>query len=174
MGALSDSRRSHKSEYARDDAGNATFSRKREQDSIYGKSVLDAREERLHTMRTLLIAAALLLPIVCAHGQTVEQKAATKTLARKAQAQCDAETPRVARTLTAVVKETRVYAVFYSPKFSKCLAAVYLPIDKNLVAASLLNLDTAGGAQHIVWENLFPKAFDAISALDFQIDKLSK
>ena len=125
-------------------------------------------------MRTLLIAAALLLPHVCAHGQTVRQKAATKTLARKAQAQCDAETPKVARTLTALVKETRVYAVFYSPKFSKCIAAVYLPIDKYLIAASLINLDPAAGTQHIVWEDLFPKPFDAISALDLQIDKLSK
>jgi hypothetical protein len=42
------------------------------------------------------------------------------------------------------------------------------------VAASLVNLDTAGGTQHIVWENLFAKAFDAISELDRQIDKYSK
>jgi hypothetical protein len=125
-------------------------------------------------MRTLLIAATLLLPNVCAHGQTVQQKAATKTLARKAQAQCDAQTPKVARTLTALIKETRVYAVFYSPKFSKCIAAVYLPIDKYLIAASLINLDPAAGTQHIVWEDLFPKPFDAISALDLQIEKLSK
>jgi hypothetical protein len=125
-------------------------------------------------MRTLLITAALLLPNVCAHGQTVQQKAATKTLARKAQAQCDAQTPKVARTLTALVKETRVYAVFYSPRFSKCIAAVYLPIDKYLIAASLINLDPAAGTQHIVWEDLFPKPFDAISALDLQIEKLSK
>jgi hypothetical protein len=125
-------------------------------------------------MRTLLITAALLLPNVCARGQTVQQKAAQKTLARKAQAQCDAETPKVARTLTALVKETRVYAVFYSPKFSKCIAAVYLPIDKYLIAASLINLDPAAGTQHIVWEDLFPKPFDAISALDLQIDKLNK
>lgn len=125
-------------------------------------------------MRTLLIAAALLLPNVCAQGQTVQQKAATKTLARKAQAQCDAQTPKVARTLTALMKETRVYAVFYSPKFSKCIAAVYLPIDKYLIAASLINLDPAAGTQHIVWEDLFPKPFDAISALDLQIEKLSK
>ena len=76
--------------------------------------------------------------------------------------------------LTALVKETRVYAVFYSPKFSKCIAAVYLPIDKYLIAASLINLDPAAGTQHIVWEDLFPKPFDAISALDLQIDKLSK
>lgn len=125
-------------------------------------------------MRTLLITAALLLPNVCAHGQTVQQKAATKTLARKAQAQCDAQTPKVARTLTALVKETRVYAVFYSPRFSKCIAAVYLPIDKYLIAASLLNLDPTAGTQHILWEDLFPKPFDAISALDLQIEKLSK
>jgi hypothetical protein len=125
-------------------------------------------------MRTLLITAALLLPNVCAHGQTVQQKAATKTLARKAQAQCDAQTPKVARTLTALVKETRVYAVFYSPRFSKCIAAVYLPIDKYLIAASLINLDPAAGTQHIVWEDLFSKPFDAISALDLQIEKLSK
>jgi hypothetical protein len=138
------------------------------------KSALDAWQERFHTMRTLLIAAALLLPNVCAQGQTVQQKAATKTLARKAQAQCDAQTPKVARTLTALMKETRVYAVFYSPKFSKCIAAVYLPIDKYLIAASLINLDPAAGTQHIVWEDLFPKPFDAISALDLQIEKLSK
>jgi hypothetical protein len=125
-------------------------------------------------MRTLLITAALLLPNVCAHGQTVQQKAAQKTLARKAQAQCDAETPKVTRTLTALVKQARVYSVFYSPKFSKCIAAVYLPIDKYLIAASLLNLDPAAGTQHIVWEDLFPKPFDAIAALDLQIDKLSK
>jgi len=125
-------------------------------------------------MRTLLITAALLLPHVCAHGQTVQQKAATKTLARKAQAQCDAQTPKVVRTFTALVKETRVYAVFYSPRFSKCIAAVYLPIDKYLIAASIINLDPAAGTQHILWEDLFPKPFDAISALDLQIDKLSK
>jgi hypothetical protein len=125
-------------------------------------------------MRALLITVALLLPNVCAQGQTVQQKAATKTLARKAQAQCDAQTPKVARTLTALVKGTRVYAVFYSPRFSKCIAAVYLPIDKYLIAASLINLDPAAGTQHIVWEDLFPKPFDAISALDVQIEKLSK
>jgi hypothetical protein len=134
----------------------------------------DAFQERLPTMRRLLTTVALLLSGVCAHGQTVQQKAATKTLARKGQAQCDAETPRVARTLTAAIRGTRVYAVFYSPKFSKCLAAVYLPLDRTLVAASLLNLDPAAGTQHIVWEDVFPKAFDAISALDVQIDKLSK
>jgi hypothetical protein len=125
-------------------------------------------------MRTLLLTAALLLPNVYAHGQTVRQKAATKTLARKAQAQCDAQTAKVARTLTALVKETRVYAVFYSPRYSNCIAAVYLPIDKYLIAASLLNLDPTAGTQHILWEDLFPKPFDAISALDLQIDKLSK
>jgi hypothetical protein len=35
-------------------------------------------------------------------------------------------------------------------------------------------LDPAAGTQHILWEDLFPKPFDAISALDLQIDKLSK
>ena len=49
------------------------------------------------------------------------------------------------RTFTAVVKETRVYSVFYSPKYTKCLAAVYLPINKELIAASVINLDSAGG-----------------------------
>jgi hypothetical protein len=125
-------------------------------------------------MRTPLIAAAFLLLGVCANGQSVRQKAAGKTLARKAQADCDAQTGRVARTFTAVVKETRVYSVFYSPKYTKCLAAVYLPINKDLIAASIINLDNAGGAQHIVWENLFGKPFDAISELDRQIDRLSK
>jgi hypothetical protein len=134
----------------------------------------DAFQERLHSMRTPLITAALLLFSVCANGQSVQQKAAGKTLARKAQADCDAQTARVARTFTAVVKETRVYSVFYSPKYTKCLAAVYLPISKDLIAASIINLDSAGGAQHIVWENLFGKPFDAISELDRQIDKLSK
>jgi hypothetical protein len=136
----------------------------------------DAFQERLHTMRTRLITAALLLLTVCAPGQSVsvQQKAAEKTLARKAQADCDAQTARVARTFTAVVKETRVYSVFYSPKYAKCLAAVYLPINKELTAASLVNLDSAGGTQHIVWENLFSKPFDAISELDRQIDKFSK
>jgi hypothetical protein len=123
-------------------------------------------------MRTPLIAAAFLLLGVCANGQSVQQKAAGKTLARKAQADCDAQTGRVARTFTAVVKETRVYSVFYSPKYTKCLAAVYLPINKELIAASIINLDSAGGSQHIVWENLFGKPFDAISELDRQIDKL--
>jgi hypothetical protein len=125
-------------------------------------------------MRTPLIMAAFLLLGVCANGQSVQQKAAGKTLARKAQADCDAQTGRVARTFTAVVKETRVYSVFYSPKYTKCLAAVYLPINKELIAASIINLDSTGGAQHIVWENLFGKPFDAISELDRQIDKLSK
>lgn len=125
-------------------------------------------------MRTPLITAAFLLLGVCANGQSVQQKAAGKTLARKAQADCDAQTARVARTFTAVVKETRVYSVFYSPKYTKCLAAVYLPINKELIAASIINLDSAGGAQHIVWENLFAKPFDAISELDRQIDRLGK
>jgi hypothetical protein len=109
-----------------------------------------------------------------ANGQSVQQKAAGKTLARKAQADCDAQTARIGRTFTAVIKETRVYSVFYSPRYSKCLAAVYLPINKELIAASVINLDMAGGTQHIVWENLFSKPFDAISELDRQIDKLSK
>jgi hypothetical protein len=125
-------------------------------------------------MRTPLITAAFLLLGVCANGQSVQQKAAGKTLARKAQADCDAQTARVARTFTAVVKETRVYSVFYSPKYTKCLAAVYLPINKELIAASIINLDSAGGAQHIVWENVFGKPFDAISELDRQIDRLGK
>jgi hypothetical protein len=125
-------------------------------------------------MRTPLITAAFLLLSVCANGQSVQQKAAGKTLARKAQADCDAQTGRVARTFTAVVKETRVYSVFYSPKYTKCLAAVYLPINKELIAASIINLDSTGGAQHIVWENLFGKPFDAISELDRQIDRLGK
>ena len=125
-------------------------------------------------MRTPLITAAFLLLGVCANGQSVQQKAAEKTLARKAQADCDAQTGRVARTFTAVVKETRVYSVFYSPKYTKCLAAVYLPIDKELIAASIINLDSAGGTQHIVWENLFGKPFDAIQELDRQIERLGK
>jgi hypothetical protein len=125
-------------------------------------------------MRTPLITAAFLILSVCANGQSVQQKAGQKTLARKAQTDCDAQTARVARTFTAVVKETRVYSVFYSPKYTKCLAAVYLPINKELIAASIINLDPGGGAQHIVWENLFAKPFDAISELDRQIDKLGK
>jgi hypothetical protein len=125
-------------------------------------------------MRIPLITAAFLLLGVCANGQSVQQKAAGKTLARKAQADCDAQTARVARTFTAVVKETRVYSVFYSPKYTKCLAAVYLPINKELIVASIINLDGAGGAQHIVWESLFGKPFDAISELDRQIDRLGK
>ena len=125
-------------------------------------------------MRIPLIMVAFLLLGVCANSQSVQQKAAGKTLARKAQTDCDAQTARVARTFTAVVKETRVYSVFYSPKYTKCLAAVYLPINKELIAASIINLDSAGGAQHIVWENLFGKPFDAISELDRQIDKLGK
>jgi hypothetical protein len=124
--------------------------------------------------RSPLITAAILLLVAGAHGQSVQQKAAGKTLARKAQADCDAQTARIGRTFTAVIKETRVYSVFYSPRYSKCLAAVYLPINKELIAASVINLDTAGGTQHIVWENLFSKPFDAISELDRQIDKLSK
>ena len=125
-------------------------------------------------MRTRLITAALWILSVGVYGQSVPQQAATKTLARKAQADCEAQTARVARTFTAVVRETRVYSVFYSPKYTKCLAAVYLPISKDLVAASLVNLDTAAGTQHIVWENLFAKPFDAISELDRQIDKYGK
>ena len=109
-----------------------------------------------------------------AQAPSAQQQAASKTLARKAQADCEAQTGRVARTFTAVVRETRVYSVFYSPRYTKCLAAVYLPLSKDLVAASLVNLDNAGGTQHIVWENLFGKAFDAISELDRQIDKYSK
>jgi hypothetical protein len=124
--------------------------------------------------RRPLITAAILLLVAGANGQSVQQKAAEKTLARKAQADCDAQTARIGRTFTAVIKETRVYSVFYSPRYSKCLAAVYLPINKELIAASVINLDTAGGTQHIVWENLFSKPFDAISELDRQIDKLSK
>ena len=124
--------------------------------------------------RKPLITAAILLLVAGANGQSVQQKAAGKTLARKAQADCDAQTARIGRTFTAVIKETRVYSVFYSPRYSKCLAAVYLPINKELIAASVINLDTAGGTQHIVWENLFSKPFDAISELDRQIDKLSK
>jgi hypothetical protein len=124
--------------------------------------------------RKSLITAAILLMVAGANGQSVQQKAAGKTLARKAQADCDAQTARIGRTFTAVIKETRVYSVFYSPRYSKCLAAVYLPINKELIAASVINLDTAGGTQHIVWENLFSKPFDAISELDRQIDKLSK
>jgi hypothetical protein len=124
--------------------------------------------------RRPLITAAILLLVAGANGQSVQQKAAGKTLARKAQADCDAQTARVGRTFTAVIKETRVYSVFYSPRYTKCLAAVYLPINKELIAASVINLDTAGGTQHILWENLFSKPFDAISELDRQIDKLSK
>ena len=124
--------------------------------------------------RSSLITAAILLLVAGANGQSVQQKAAGKTLARKAQADCDAQTARIGRTFTAVIKETRVYSVFYSPRYTKCLAAVYLPINKELIAASVINLDTAGGTQHIVWENLFSKPFDAISELDRQIDKLSK
>ena len=124
--------------------------------------------------RSSLITAAILLLAAGANGQSVQQKAAGKTLARKAQADCDAQTARIGRTFTAVIKETRVYSVFYSPRYSKCLAAVYLPINKELIAASVINLDTTGGTQHIVWENLFAKLFDAISELDRQIDKLSK
>jgi hypothetical protein len=135
---------------------------------------VDAFQERLYTMRKRLIPAALLLLTAGAPGQSVQQKAAEKTLARKAQADCDAQTARVARTFTAVVKETRVYSVFYSPRYAKCLAAVYLPLNKELTAASLINLDSAAGTQHIVWENLFSKPFDAISELDRQIDKFSK
>jgi hypothetical protein len=125
-------------------------------------------------MRIALITGAFLLFGICGNGQSVQQKAAEKTLARKAQADCDAQTARVARTFTAVVKETRVYSVFYSPKYPKCLAAVYLPINKDLIVASIINLDNTGGAQHVVWESMFGKPFDAISELDRQIDKLGK
>ena len=125
-------------------------------------------------MRTGWLTAAVLLLTLGAPGQTVQQRAATKTLARKAQSDCEAQTARIGRTLTAVVKETRVYAVFYSPKYTKCLAAVYLPISKDLTAASLLNLDSTPGTPHMVWENLFSKPIDAISELDRQIDKFSK
>jgi hypothetical protein len=124
--------------------------------------------------RKSLTTAVILLMVAGANGQSVQQKAAGKTLARKAQADCDAQTARIGRTFTAVIKETRVYSVFYSPRYSKCLAAVYLPINKELIAASVINLDTTGGTQHIVWENLFSKPFDAISELDRQIDRLSK
>ncbi len=125
-------------------------------------------------MRTGWMTAAVLLLTMGAHGQSVQQRAAGKTLARKAQSDCEAQTARVARTLTAVVKETRVYAIFYSPKYTKCLAAVYLPISKDLTAASLLNLDSTPGTPHMVWENLFSKPIDAISELDRQIDRYSK
>jgi len=125
-------------------------------------------------MRTGLLTATVLLLTMGAHGQSVQQRAATKTLARKAQSDCEAQTARVGRMVTAVVKETRVYAVFYSPKYTKCLAAVYLPISKDLTAASLLNLDSTPGTPHMVWENLFSKPIDAISELDRQIDKYSK
>src|ERR1700721_2268290 len=119
-------------------------------------------------MRTPLITAAFFILSVCANGQSVQQKAGQKTLARKAQTDCDAQTARVARTFTAVVKETRVYSVFYSPKYPKCLAGVYLPIKKDLIVASIINLDNTGGAQHVVWESMFAKPFDAISELDRQ------
>ena len=94
---------------------------------------------------------------------------------RKAQTDCDAQTARVARTFTAVVKETRVYSVFYSPKYTKCLAAVYLPINKELIAASIINLDRSGvGANISSGKTCLRKPFDAISELDRQIDKLGK
>jgi hypothetical protein len=125
-------------------------------------------------MHRPLLMAALVLPVSWAQGQTVQQRAAEKTLARKAQADCDAQTGRVARTFTSVVRETRVYSVFYSPKYPKCLAAVYLPVSKDMLIASIINLDNSGGAQHIVWESTFGKPIDAISELDRQIDKLSK
>jgi hypothetical protein len=126
-------------------------------------------------MRTGWMTAAVLLLTMGAHGQSsIQQKAAGKTLARKAQSDCEAQTARVGRALTAVVKETRVYAVFYSPKYTKCLAAVYLPISKDLTAASLINLDSASGTPHMVWENLFSKPIDAISELDRQIERYSK
>lgn len=130
--------------------------------------------EKVAAMRTGLVTAAVLFLTFSAHGQSVPQKAATKTLARKAQSDCEAQTARVARTLTAVVKETRVYSIFYSPRYSKCLAAVYLPISKDLTAASLIHLDSSPGVPHMVWENLFSKPIDAISELDRQIDIYSK
>src|ERR1700744_1306573 len=107
---------------------------------------VDAFQERLHTMRKRLLPAAFLLLAAGAPGQIVQKKAAEKTLARKAQADCDAQTARVARTFTAVVKETRVYSVFYSPKYPHILAAVYLPINKDLIVARIINLDNTGGA----------------------------
>jgi hypothetical protein len=127
-------------------------------------------------MRTGWMTAAVLLLTMGANGQqqSIQQRAAGKTLARKAQSDCEAQTPRIARSLTAVVKETRVYSVFYSPKYTKCLAAVYLPISKDLTAASLINLDSAPGTPHMVWENLFSKPIDAISELDRQIERYSK
>ena len=125
-------------------------------------------------MRTGFLSGILLLLSLGANGQSIQQKAATKTLARKAQADCDAQTPRIARSVTAVVKETRVYSVFYSPRYTKCLVAVYLPISKELTAASLINLDGTAGEQHMVWENLFSKTIDAISELDRKIEKYSK
>jgi hypothetical protein len=129
---------------------------------------------RFKPKRAPLLIAATFLPAIWASGQTVQQRAAEKTLARKAQADCDAQAGRVARTFTSVVKETRVYSVFYSPKYPKCLAAVYLPLGKEMIVASIINLDTTGGAQHIVWESLFTKPIEAISELDRQIDKLGK
>lgn len=128
----------------------------------------------MHPRRTSLLMAAILATAAWANGQNVQQRAAEKTLARKAQADCDAQAGRVARTFTAFVKETRVYSVFYSPRYPKCLAAVYLPLGKDLLVGSIINLDTTGGAQHIVWESLFAKPIDAISELDRQIDKLNK
>jgi hypothetical protein len=130
--------------------------------------------KRLHPMRAPLLMTACILSAVWAQGQTVQQRAAEKTLARKAQADCEAQTGRVARTFTGVVHETRVYAVFYSPKYPRCLAAVYLPVNREMTVGSIVNLDTTGGAQHIVWESLFGRPIDAISELDRQIDKLSK
>lgn len=128
----------------------------------------------MHSIRTPLLMAAFFLSAVWASGQTVQQRAAEKTLARKAQADCDAQTGRIARTFTTVVKETRVYSVFYSPRYPKCLAAVYLPINRDLLVASIINLDNTGGAQHVVWESLFSRPIDAISELDRQIYKLSR
>jgi hypothetical protein len=125
-------------------------------------------------MRTGFICGALLVLSLGAQGQSIQQRAAGKTLARKAQNDCEAQTSRVARSITAVVRETRVYSVFYSPRYTKCLVAVYLPINKDLTAASLINMDAAVGEQHMVWENLFPKTIDAISELDRQIGKYSK
>ena len=125
-------------------------------------------------LRNRWLIAACFVSAAWAQGQTVQQRASEKTLARKAQADCDAQTGRIARTFTAVVRETRVYSVFYSPKYPKCLAAVYLPLGKDLVVASVINLDTTGGNQQVVWENMFNKPIDAIQELDRQIDKLGK
>ena len=125
-------------------------------------------------MRKGFVCGAVFLLTLGTHGQTAQHRAAGKTLARKAETECEAQTPRIARSITAVVKETRVYSVFYSPRYTKCLVAVYLPINKELTAASLINFDGAPGEQHMVWENVFSKTIDAISELDRQVEKYSK